>query len=206
MAFEKAMSIVGLLLVSVSGVYAADTPHTPTPNNKNPVVLMKTSEGDITIELDQLQAPITVKNFLKYVSEKQYDGTIFHRVIKGFMIQGGGLTPDMREKPVHEGIKNEAGNGLKNAVGTVAMARMPAVNSATAQFFINVADNTRLDHVDESPRGYGYAVFGKVIGGMDVVTKIEGVKTGERGSMSDVPVSPVVIQSVTVIPAPSPAP
>ncbi|MFZ2446638.1 MAG: peptidylprolyl isomerase [Syntrophobacteraceae bacterium] len=163
---------------------------------KNPVVLMKTSEGAIRIELWADKAPGTVKNFLEYVDEGFFDGTIFHRVIDNFMIQGGGFTPDMQQKPTHAQIKNEASADLKNAVGTLAMARTNVVDSATAQFFINVKDNEFLNHRDKSPAGYGYAVFGKVIEGMDVVDKIKKVPTTRVGMFQDVPAKPVVIESV----------
>jgi cyclophilin family peptidyl-prolyl cis-trans isomerase len=160
--------------------------------SKNPVVVITTNLGDITIELDQAKAPLSVENFLAYVKAGHYDGTIFHRVIKGFMIQGGGMTPDMREKPTRPPIKNEAANGLKNERGTVAMARTNQVDSATSQFFINTG--TKNGFLDHKVRDYGYAVFGKVVGGMNVVDKIESVKT-EPG---DVPVEPVIIKSVRV--------
>lgn len=166
---------------------------------KNPMILMATSMGDIKIELYEDKAPVTVKNFLGYVNDKFYDGTIFHRVIPGFMIQGGGFDKDMKEKPTKASIKNEAGNGLKNDTGTLAMARTNVVDSATAQFFINVKDNAFLNHRDESPAGFGYAVFGKVVDGMDVVQKIEHVQTTKKGMYADVPVEPVVIKSVTVV-------
>jgi peptidyl-prolyl cis-trans isomerase B (cyclophilin B) len=161
----------------------------------NPVVLMDTSMGTIKIELFQDKAPGTVKNFLRYVDEKHYDGTVFHRVIPTFMIQGGGFQPGMREKRTHEPIKNESDNGLSNQRGTIAMARTPAPNSATAQFFINVKDNTFLDRANAQDR-VGYCVFGKVIQGMDVVDKIKAVETGQRGPHGDVPLQDVVIKSV----------
>ena len=163
----------------------------------NPQVLMKTSKGDITIELSQDKAPISVKNFLSYVDEKFFDGTIFHRVIKGFMVQGGGLTPDMHEKPAKPPIKNEAANGLKNKRGTLAMARTSVVDSATCQFFINLVDNAFLDYQSNDPDKFGYAVFGKVVTGMDVVDAIAGVATGSKGGNQDVPREPVTIISVT---------
>ena len=165
----------------------------------NPKVLMKTSMGDITMELDAAKAPISVKNFLMYVKDGHYENTIFHRVIPGFMIQGGGFMKDMSEKAAKAPIKNEAGNGLKNLTGTLAMARTSVVDSASAQFFINVKDNAFLDHRDETPQGFGYAVFGKVIKGMDVVTKIEGVPTATNGMNENVPVEPVTILSVKVV-------
>lgn len=167
-----------------------------TAADKNPVVLMETSLGDIKIELDQAKAPISTKNFLSYADDKFYDGTIFHRVIGNFMIQGGGFTADMHQKPAKDQIKNEAGNGLSNKRGTLAMARTNVVDSASSQFFINVVDNNFLDHQDNSPQGFGYAVFGKVIEGMDVVDKIKAVKTGTKAGFQDVPVEIVVIKSV----------
>lgn len=165
----------------------------------NPKVLMKTSKGDITIELFADKAPLTVKNFLSYVDEKFYDGTIFHRVIKGFMIQGGGLTPEFSEKATKPPIKNEAYNGLKNNRGTIAMARFPEVDSATAQFFINHVDNPNLDHKGKTPEGFGYAVFGKVIKGMDVVDAIAGVLTMTRGGHQNVPRETIIIISISRI-------
>lgn len=162
----------------------------------NPVVSLKTSEGLIRIELWPSKAPETVKNFLAYVDEGFYDGTIFHRVIDGFMIQGGGFKADMSQKPTHAPVKNEASAELKNVTGTIAMARTMVVDSATSQFFINVADNSSLDHRNDSPSGFGYAVFGKVIGGMDVVDKIKGVATSNSGQYQNVPVKPVIIESV----------
>ncbi|MBF0154279.1 MAG: peptidyl-prolyl cis-trans isomerase [Magnetococcales bacterium] len=154
------------------------------------MVVLTTSMGDITVELDAAKAPITVKNFLTYVDEGFYDGTIFHRVIPSFMAQCGGMLPDMKEKKGHSPIKNEADNGLKNVRGTLAMARTQVVDSATSQFFINVADNAFLDH---GGRDFGYAVFGRVVAGMDVVDKIVGVPTGNRGGHQNVPVQPVTI-------------
>ncbi len=163
------------------------------------MVLLSTSMGDIKIELYENEAPETVKNFLRYVNDKFYDGTIFHRVIPGFMIQGGGFTETMQQKPTRPPIKNEAGNGLKNDTGTIAMARTAIPDSATSQFFINVKNNDFLNR-DKAQDGVGYAVFGKVIEGMDVVRKIEQVPTGRKGMHADVPLEPVVIKSVTVIP------
>lgn len=162
----------------------------------NPKVLMKTSMGDITLELYAEKAPVTVENFLSYVDENFYDGTIFHRVIPKFMIQGGGLTADFIEKPAKPPIKNEATNVLKNKRGTIAMARMPEINSATCQFFINHVDNAFLDHKDNTPDGFGYAVFGKVIEGMDVVDAIANVKTMAKHDMRDVPRETISIISV----------
>ncbi|HXG08448.1 MAG TPA: peptidylprolyl isomerase [Gemmataceae bacterium] len=171
-------------LLSAGGAEAAD---------KNPVVIMETSMGTIKIELFADKAPITVKNFLDYVDAKFYDGTIFHRVIPDFMIQGGGFEPGLKEKKTRAPIKNESANGLSNTRGTIAMARTLEPDSATAQFFINVVDNQRLDGSAARP---GYAVFGKVIDGMDVVDKIKAVRTGIRGGHRDVPVEDVIIKSV----------
>ena len=165
---------------------------------KNPMVLMSTSVGDIKIELYEDKAPITVKNFLAYVNDKFYDGTVFHRVIPNFMIQGGGYDKDLKEKPTKAAIKNEAGNGLKNDSGTLAMARTGVVDSATAQFFINVKNNDFLNHRDETPAGFGYAVFGKVVSGMDVVNKIVATPTERRGMHEAVPREAVIIKSMTV--------
>ena len=162
----------------------------------NPVVVMETSLGTVKMELFQKEAPISVKNFLDYTKNKFYDGTVFHRVIANFMIQGGGFTPDMTPKPANAPIKNEAGNGLKNDRGTLAMARSMMVDSATAQFYINVVNNDFLNHRDNTPQGFGYAVFGKVIEGMDVVDKIAAVKTGMKRGFGDVPETTVTIKSI----------
>jgi len=158
------------------------------------MVKLQTSLGTITLELDAERAPETAKNFLQYVRDGHYDNTIFHRVIDGFMVQGGGFEPGMKQKPTRPPIQNEAGNGLKNARGTVAMARTGEPHSATAQFFINVADNAFLNHSAPTPQGWGYCVFGRVVEGMDVVEKIKGVRTGSSGFHKDVPVEDVVIQ------------
>jgi peptidyl-prolyl cis-trans isomerase B (cyclophilin B) len=171
-----------------------------TEQKKNPVVLMSTSLGNIRIELDAEKAPVTAQNFLDYVNESFYDGLIFHRVIPGFMIQGGGFDAQMKQKGTKAPIKNEAANGLKNAVGTIAMARTNVVDSATAQFFINVKDNDFLNHRSPSADAFGYAVFGQIIEGMDVVQKIEKVKTGNRGFHQDVPVEALVIHSIKLEP------
>ncbi|WP_322043310.1 peptidylprolyl isomerase [Paraburkholderia sp. J67] len=163
----------------------------------HPQVLFKTSEGDIRVELYPEKAPKTVDNFLQYVKAGQYNGTIFHRVIRGFMIQGGGYTASFVEKPTRAPIPLESKNGLKNQTGTLAMARTSDPNSATAQFFINTVDNANLDY--PNPDGNGYAVFGKVTQGMDVVKKIEAAPTTSRGPMSDVPQKEIVIQSATLV-------
>ena len=161
-------------------------------------VTMETSKGVITMELDSENAPVSVENFVTYARAGHYDGTVFHRVIPGFMIQGGGFDTDMKQKATNPPIKIEADNGLKNTRGTVAMARTSDPNSATSQFFINVADNAFLDHTSPTQQGWGYAVFGKVTDGMDVVTSIEKVKTGSSHGQSDVPLTEVLIQKVTI--------
>ncbi len=162
----------------------------------NPKILIKTNLGEIEAELYQDKAPLSVANFLDYVKKGQYKDTIFHRVINNFMIQGGGFDKNLKEKSTGTPIKNEAGNGLKNEVGTLAMARTNEVDSATAQFFINIADNGFLDHRDNSSSGFGYAVFGKVTSGMPIVNKIKAVKTGSRGPLEDVPLEAVVILDI----------
>lgn len=162
-------------------------------------VHMQTNQGLIVLELDAAKAPETVANFLEYARAGFYDGTIFHRVIPNFMIQGGGFEPGMNQKETRAQIKNEADNGLKNAVGTIAMARTPNPHSATAQFFINVKDNSFLNYSAPTPQGWGYCVFGKVTDGMDVVHGIEKVKTGNRGGHGDVPLEDVVIEKVTIV-------
>lgn len=193
----RTTSLAAALLVITCGfAFGADS----AAKRGKPVVLLETSMGNIKVELDPGKAPVSVQNFLAYVKEGHYDGLIFHRVIRDFMIQGGGFTKDMREKrPAHPPIKNEAGNGLKNDRGTIAMARTGVVDSATAQFFINVVNNDFLNHADETPRGYGYAVFGKVIEGMDVVDKIRAVPTGRFSMFQDVPKEPITIRKATVL-------
>ena len=164
-----------------------------------PYVELETTMGNIVIELNQEKAHNTVANFLEYVKSGHYDGTIFHRVIDGFMIQGGGMDANMKEKSTNAPIQNEADNGLKNEVGTIAMARTSDPHSATAQFFINVKDNSFLNFSGKNPQGWGYAVFGKVTEGMDIVNKIKGVPTGKYGFHADVPTTPVVITHAKVI-------
>ena len=163
------------------------------------VALHIQGRGVITLELDDVKAPKSVANFLEYVNSGHYDGTIFHRVIDGFMIQGGGFTPAMEQKPTNAPIENEAANGLKNDIYTVAMARTNEPHSATAQFFINVKNNDSLNHTAPTPRGWGYAVFGRVISGQDVVDAIKGVPTGRRGYFDDVPKEAVVIEKAVVL-------
>jgi peptidyl-prolyl cis-trans isomerase A (cyclophilin A) len=203
----KMIMLLGVALLGLSGaVRAQETPAQPPAQPEQPAerpekpaqegavhVLLNTTMGDIVLELNREKAPISTQNFLAYTEKKAYDGTIFHRVIPGFMVQGGGYTADMVQKPTDKPIKNEWQNGLKNKKGTVAMARLGGrADSATSQFFINVNDNDFLD----TPRdGAGYAVFGKVVAGMDVVQKIEGVPTTTKNSMGDVPVDAVVIKS-----------
>jgi cyclophilin family peptidyl-prolyl cis-trans isomerase len=194
------MNALGITLAAVS-LLAVAAPLGAQPAataTAQPVVVLETSMGNITIELQKDRAPVSVENFLQYVKDGHYNGTIFHRVIKGFMIQGGGMTLDMQEKPSRPPIKNEATNGLKNTRGTVAMARTSQVRSATAQFFINTADNSALDHKGLMPDEYGYAVFGKVIAGMDVVDKIESAKTGSVGPHENVPLQPITLKRAYV--------
>lgn len=180
--------LLGLILVPV--VSGADTA------NSKPVVIIETSMGTIKAELYADKAPDTVKNFLEYADSKFYDGTIFHRVISNFMIQGGGFDEQLNQKKTRSPIKNEAANGLKNVTGTLAMARTSVPDSATSQFYINVKNNPSLDYRDSSTQGIGYCVFGKVIEGMDVVNKIKSVPTARSKGMGDVPTTPVVIKSI----------
>lgn len=172
---------------AAASTWAADAPR----------VKFATTAGDFVVELSPDKAPKTVDNFVQYVKDKHYDGTIFHRVIENFMVQGGGFAPDMQQKTVRAPIPLEAGNGLKNEVGTIAMARTSDPASATAQFFVNVRDNAMLDA--PSPDGHGYAVFGKVVSGMDTINKIKATPTGTKGPHRDVPVTPVVITSATLV-------
>lgn len=185
----KRLVSAALALMVAFTAYAAD-----------PRVEMKTSSGDIVIELYPEKAPATVDNFLRYVKDGFYSGTVFHRVIDGFMIQGGGFTDNYAEKPVRDPVQNEAANGLKNRIGTIAMARTQQPHSATAQFFVNVADNAFLDYSSPTVRGFGYTVFGKVVKGMDIVDKIAKTPTGPGGPFpKDVPQTPIVIESVNII-------
>jgi len=189
-----------VLFLAVSGLPLAAAQE--ASKAAHPVVVLETSMGKIAIELYPDKAPRSVENFLSYVRSGFYDGTIFHRVIPKFMIQGGGLTPDMTGKSARNSIPNEADNGLKNSRGTVAMARTADPHSATCQFFINTKDNAFLDHQNKDARGWGYAVFGRVVDGMAVVDAIEKVETGTRGPHRDVPVKPVVIEKASVREAP----
>jgi len=183
--------ILFLALSLLPGLLLADDAH--------PRVRITTNMGDIVLELDREKAPKTVENFLTYVKEGFYDGTIFHRVIDGFMIQGGGFTQDFQKKPTHAPIRNEADNGLRNKIGTIAMARTGDPHSATAQFFINVANNSYLDFREKTPRAWGYTVFGRVVEGMPVIDKIRRSKTGSGGPFrKDVPQTPVIIEKAVV--------
>ena len=186
------MSILFLLLGLLLQAPAPAAPPQPAPGN--PIVVIETSMGSITVELFKDQAPVSVANFLQYVHDDFYSGTIWHRVVPGYVIQGGGFTPALVEKDTRPPIQNEATNGLTNRRGTVAMARTRALRSATSQFYINLANNPSLDHKGFSPELWGYAVFGRVIEGMDVVDKIGAVKTGIRDGMEDVPVEAVLIK------------
>ena len=190
------MSHRPLSLLVICGLAAILT--APPAAAQNPVVVIETSLGSITAELDRRSAPVSVANFLAYAESGFYNGTVFHRVIRGFMIQGGGMTADLQRKETRAPIRNEATNGLSNDRGTLAMARTNVVDSATAQFFINTVDNPGLNNRGTDPGSYGYAVFGRVTDGMDVVDAIEGVRTGRRGPFNDVPETAVEILSVTV--------
>lgn len=185
-------AIALVLALATSGVAAAK-------KDGDTVVKLETSLGDILVQLNSRKAPITTANFVQYVKSGHYDGTIFHRVIKNFMIQGGGMTADMKEKRTQAPIRNEANNGLKNRKYTIAMARTPDPHSASSQFFINTKDNDFLDFKAQTPQGWGYAVFGKVIGGQDVVDRIEHVATGSRAGHEDVPQAPVIIKKAYVV-------
>lgn len=194
----------GLLLaasvIMLGTLHAQTTPATQPAAKATPRVKLSTSAGDIVVELYPDKAPRSVENFLQYVAEKHYDGTIFHRVIDGFMIQGGGMTPSLKQKPTRAPIPIESTNGLKNERGTLAMARTSNPNSATAQFFVNVADNAFLNHTAPTAQGWGYTVFGKVISGMEVIDTIKTVATGNQGMHQNVPLTPIVIQSATLLP------
>ena len=194
MKFLQKLGLTFLLFSLITGCNAMSD---NTPKN-NPQVTIQTNKGSFVIELFQDKAPKTVENFLSYVNDGFYDGTIFHRVIPNFMIQGGGFTPDMAEKTTRANIENEANNGLKNDKGTLAMARTPNPHSASSQFFINVKDNDFLNYTSPTQQGWGYCVFGKVVKGMDVVEAIEKVKTSSTGMHQDVPSEPVIMEKVTV--------
>lgn len=194
-----ALPLTGCKPDATASPAATPIPPPDAVNRKLKMVRLHTNFGPITLELDATAAPDTVANFLLYVEDGHYDGTIFHRVIDGFMIQGGGFNPDMSQKPTRAPIQNEAANGLKNVRYSVAMARTPNPHSATAQFFINVADNAFLDYREPSAQGYGYCVFGKVVEGQDVVDRIRKVRTGLRGGHQDVPMEDVLIERAEVL-------
>lgn len=187
-------ALAGSLVLAFMLGFATASPAAPLPQVK-----FETSAGDFVVELENAKAPETVKNFLNYVRSGFYDGTIFHRVIDGFMIQGGGFTPEMEQKATRKAVPNEASNGLKNNTYTIAMARTSDPHSATSQFFINVANNASLDYRSSTPSGYGYTVFGKVIKGMNVIDAIKGVPTGNKKGHQDVPLTPVVIKAVVPV-------
>ena len=193
---RKLLGIAGVVLLCCGIAFVACTPR----KGDKPMVILETSLGVIKVELYPDKSPVSVKNFLTYVKEGHYDGLIFHRVIRDFMVQGGGFTKEMGERgSKHPPIRNEADNGLTNDRGTLAMARTSVVDSATAQFFINVVNNDVLNHRAKTPQGYGYAVFGKITEGMDVVDKIRAVPTGNSGMFQDVPLQPVTITKATVV-------
>jgi len=194
---KNLMTLLLVLVLSACGQQSEAEDGKAAAANDNPRVLMQTNMGDIVIELYPDKAPKTVANFLKYADDGFYNGTIFHRVIDGFMIQGGGFTPDMVQKDTRAPIMNEADNGLRNTVGTIAMARSMDPHSATAQFFINVANNSSLDFREKTPRAWGYAVFGRVVKGMDVVKVIKSMQTTSKGMYRDVPVENIIIKKVS---------
>lgn len=201
-----ASSLIALSLISANALAhehakkdkSTDNSTKATTETGTTMVTLKTSHGDIQIELNADKAPHSVENFLQYVKDGHYDGVIFHRVISNFMVQGGGFDADMNQKPTRGPVVNEANNGLKNDKYTLAMARTNDPHSASAQFFINTKDNDFLNFTSETPSGWGYAVFGKVVSGTEVVDKIEGVRTGQVGPYGDVPMEPVVIESATI--------
>ncbi|MDO9636715.1 MAG: peptidylprolyl isomerase [Thiobacillus sp.] len=198
--------LFGLMMPGLSGCGASEpaaqavSTAPPTGQAANPRVLIETSKGNITVEVFPAQAPQSAGNFLNYVKTGFYDGLVFHRVIPGFMIQTGGMTADMQEKPKNAPIRNEADNGLKNLRGTLAMARTADPHSASSQFFINVKDNAFLNHRGQTPQGWGYAVFGQVVDGMDVVDAIVAVPRGNHGPHGDVPLEPIVMKRATLLP------
>lgn len=192
-------SLGRFVLAAVCFMAFAGISFTAAAEEGKPMIKLTTSKGEIVLELDAEKAPKTVENFVKYVEDGFYDGLIFHRVIKNFMIQGGGMSPDMKEKATRESIENEADNGLTNDAYTIAMARTMDPHSASSQFFINVKDNGFLNHTGKNPQGWGYAVFGKVVEGQDVVDTIKAVETGTVGYFEDVPTEPVVIEKAEVL-------
>ncbi|NEN75914.1 peptidyl-prolyl cis-trans isomerase [Pelistega sp. NLN82] len=198
-SYVSSLVIAGILIMPISqATYAQPSKETNTMS-AHPRVKLSTNKGDILLELNPEKAPITTENFLSYVKDGFYDGVVFHRVIKRFMIQGGGFLPGLKEKDTKAPIENEAKNGLRNDKYTIAMARTSAPHSASAQFFINTNDNDFLNHTSPTPQGWGYAVFGKVVEGTDVVDAIEGVRTGNKGFHQDVPVEDVIIEKATIV-------
>ncbi len=185
---DRRTLVLGISTAAAVGAHAQD-------EKKKPLVVLETSMGEIHIELNPQKAPVSVKNFLDYVAAKHYDGTVFHRVVPDFVIQGGGFTAELMQKPNRDPIKNEAGNGLLNTRGTLAMARTSVVDSATAQLYINLKDNDFLNHRDDTAQGFGYCVFGRVVKGMDVVDRIAAVKTGDQGPHRNVPLTPVTVKT-----------
>lgn len=192
------LRILSFTLLSIFAAASLAASPATSPRAK-PMIKLQTNFGPITLQLDAKAAPETVANFVQYVKDGHYNGTIFHRVIDGFMIQGGGFTTDMEQKATREPIRNEAGNGLKNVAYSIAMARTPNPDSATSQFFINVADNGFLNFREPSAQGYGYCVFGRVVEGQDIVDRIRKVRTGMRAGHQDVPVENVVIETAEVV-------
>lgn len=191
--------LLAFCLLSFTAASIAATPSVKKPNRAKPMIKLQTNFGPITLELDAKAAPETVANFIQYVRDGHYNGTIFHRVIDGFMVQGGGFTPDMEQKATRAPIKNEADNGLKNVAYSIAMARTPNPDSASSQFFINISNNDFLNFREPSAQGYGYCVFGRVSAGQDTVDRIRKVRTGMRAGHQDVPVENVMIESAEVV-------
>ncbi len=190
--------LLALAALAASSIALLGAPNTWAQNPANPKIKLETSLGTVVLELDSAKAPKSVENFVQYVKDGHYNGTVFHRVIDGFMVQGGGFTPDMQQKPTRAPIANEAANGLKNTKYTIAMARTGEPHSATAQFFINVTDNTFLNHTAPTPQGWGYAVFGKVASGTEVIDKMRSAPTGNRGMHQNVPTTPITILKATL--------
>ena len=197
LSYKMMSTVAALLLLTTACSQQDKTEPTVTTETTTNMVILNTNHGDIKIELDEGKAPLTVANFKNYAESGHYNGTLFHRVIRGFMVQGGGFAEDMNQKPTQPPVVNEADNGLLNDKYTISMARTPDPHSATSQFFINTNNNVSLNHSGKDQRGWGYAVFGKVVDGFDVVDKIEGVATTSRAGHQDVPADPVLIESVS---------
>jgi cyclophilin family peptidyl-prolyl cis-trans isomerase len=200
--FLAPLLVLALMQVPAQPKATAPAPAPLQPAPGNPVVVVSTTLGDITVELFKDKAPVSVENFLQYAQEKFFEGTIFHRIERHFVVQGGGYTPDLVEKPTRAPIQNEATNGLRNLRGTLAMARRQALRSATSQFYFNLSDNAQLDHRGFTPPEFGYAVFGRVLSGMDVVDRIGAVETRSVGDFDGVPVQPVVIKGMQILASP----